>query len=178
MANSPDDSAAKKDSKLTTFLKNLIIPTYLPCLQHEELPNEIRNVLLVAVALIAAVTFQAGVAPPGGVWQDDKAGPGGIYAGQAIYSSQPVAFHFFLICNTLAFSSSIFLLLSLTFGYPFFLEVLVATFSMSGTYAAAIFSVTPYETGKFRLIALVAALPIVIRAVIFSSSWMIKKRLL
>ena len=131
MANRPGKSGAKEDSKLTTFLKNLIIPTYLPCLQHEELPNEIRNVMLVAVALIAAVTFQAGVAPPGGVWQDAKDGPDGHQPGWAIYSSQPVPFHFFLICNTLAFSSSIYLLLSLTFGYLFFLEVLVATFSMS-----------------------------------------------
>jgi hypothetical protein len=44
-------------------------------------------------------------------------------------------FIFFLICNTMAFSSSIYLLLYLTFGNPFFLEVLVATLSMSGTYA-------------------------------------------
>jgi hypothetical protein len=172
MANPPDKSGAKEDGRLTTFLKNLIIPTYLPCLQHEELPNEIQNVMLVAVALIAAVTFQAGVAPPGGVWQDAN---DGHKPGRAIYSSQTVPFHFFLICNTLAFSSSIYLLLSLTFGYPFFLEVLVATFSMSGTYAAAIFSVTPYETAKFRLITLVTALPIIIRLVICSLSWMIKK---
>ncbi|KAJ6400275.1 hypothetical protein OIU84_015846 [Salix udensis] len=32
-------------------------------------PKDARNVLLIVVALIAAVTFQAGVNPPGGVWQ-------------------------------------------------------------------------------------------------------------
>jgi len=187
MSNIPadhDQNSGTKHGKLTTFLRNLILPTYLPCFGHEELSNDIRNVMLVAVALVAAVTFQAGVNPPGGVWQEttyknssDVAAPPGQapidssqvareaknishVAGQAIYSSQRVPFYFFLTCNTLAFSSSIYLLLSLTFGYPFFLEVLVATFSMSGTYAAAIFAITPYENANFRLIALVAALPI------------------
>jgi protein-S-isoprenylcysteine O-methyltransferase Ste14 len=180
MSNIPadhDQNSGTKHGKLTTFLRNLILPTYLPCFGHEELSNDIRNVMLVAVALVAAVTFQAGISPPGGVWQDTKKEIDDQHvAGQAIYSSQRVPFYFFLICNTLAFSSSIYLLLSLTFGYPFFLEVFVATFSMSGTYAAAIFSVTPYESANFRLIALVAALPIIIRPVICLLSRMIRTK--
>jgi hypothetical protein len=195
-----DQNSGTKRSKLTTFLRNLILPTYLPCCRHEDLSNDIRTVMLVAVALIAAVTFQAGISPPGGVWQDtiptknssevaeppvqainssqvaELAKNSPHEAGRAIYSSQIVPFYFFLICNTLAFSSSIYLLLCLTFGYPFFLEVFVATFSMSGTYAAAIFAVTPYEDANFRLIALVAALPIIMRPVICLLSRMIRTK--
>ncbi|KAJ4841726.1 hypothetical protein Tsubulata_003011 [Turnera subulata] len=37
-----------------------------------ESPYEARNTLLVVAALIVAVTYQAVVNPPGGVWQDDK----------------------------------------------------------------------------------------------------------
>jgi hypothetical protein len=176
MANPADT----KRSKLTTFLRKLFIPTTYECLRDDkEQTNDhmiqIRNVMLVAVALITAVTFQAGISPPGGVWQDTKKDSEDRHeAGQAIYSSRRVPFLFFLICNTLAFSSSIYLLLYLTFGYPFFLEVLVATFSMSGTYAAAIFAITPYENANFRLIALVAALPIIIRPVICLLSRMIE----
>ncbi|KAC4063119.1 hypothetical protein FH972_027213 [Carpinus fangiana] len=162
----------KEVRKWSSFFLNFVIPTRMPFPLHEVIPNDMRGVILVAVALIAAVTFQAGVAPPGGVWQDDS---NGHVPGRAIYSSQPLPFCFFLICNTLAFSSSIYLLLYLTFGNPFFLEVLVATLSMSGTYAAAVFSVTPYETGPFRLIALVAILPLLIRPVIYFLSGVIRK---
>jgi protein-S-isoprenylcysteine O-methyltransferase Ste14 len=174
MDNPPDQNSGSKRSKLCTFLRNLFIPTYVQCFRQEELSNDIRNVMLVAVALVAAVTFQARISPPGGVWQDTKKDTDDQHvAGQVIYSSQRVPFYFFLICNTLAFSSSTYLLLSLTFGYPFFLEVLVATFSMSGTYAAAIFAVTPYVNVNFRLIALVAAQPIIIQPVIYLLSRMI-----
>ncbi|KAL3571766.1 hypothetical protein D5086_025670 [Populus alba] len=41
---------------------------------NRDTPSDARNVLLVVVALIAAVTFQAGVNPPGGVWQDNGNG--------------------------------------------------------------------------------------------------------
>jgi hypothetical protein len=178
MANIPadhDQNSGIKRCNLTTFLRKLILPTYMPCFGREEHPKDTRDVMLVAVALIAAVTFQAGISPPGGVWQDTKKDTDDPHeAGQAIYSSHRVPYLFFLICNTLAFSSAIYLLLSLTFGYPFFLEVLVATFSMSGTYAAAIFAITPDENTNFRLIALVAALPIIIRQVLRFLSWMIR----
>jgi hypothetical protein len=80
--------------------------------QYDEVrdsPSDARNVLLVVVALIAAVTFQAGVNPPGGVWQE------GDRVGRAIYASQKRASYVFLISNTLALSTCILSLhLSLT----------------------------------------------------------------
>ena len=148
----------------TNPFKAIILPTSPPC-KTKTTGDDFRNVMLVGAALIATVTFQAGITPPGGVWQSDD--NQGHRAGHAVYSDQKVPFQIFLIFNTIALTSSIFLLLCLTFGYPYFLEVLIATVSMMGTYSSGIYCITPYESVSFRLIFVAAPAPIVIRFVIW-----------
>uniref|UniRef100_A0A6N2N9F3 PGG domain-containing protein n=1 Tax=Salix viminalis TaxID=40686 RepID=A0A6N2N9F3_SALVM len=116
--------------------------------QSRDSPGEARNVLLVVVALIAAVTFQAGE---------------GKRAGRAIYSSQKFAFYVFLISNTLALSSCILVITSLTYRFPFHFEIWVATASMMITYASAVFAVTPHETVRFRYLLIAASVPFLMR---------------
>ncbi|KAI4354660.1 hypothetical protein L6164_003507 [Bauhinia variegata] len=131
---------------------------------NEQTDNrtDIRNILLVVFTLIAAVTFQAGVNPPGGVWQD---GNGNQYhiPGTAIYASQTKYYYVFLIANTLAFSYAIFVILSLTHKFPFHFELWIATMSMATTYVSAIFAVTPREAVKFRFILITAFVPFIVR---------------
>ncbi|XVF87779.1 hypothetical protein PTKIN_Ptkin18bG0148300 [Pterospermum kingtungense] len=113
--------------------------------QYEEdrdSPSDARNVLLIIAALITTVTFQAGVNPPGGIWQDN--GDGHV-AGRAIYAAQKQAYYVFLISNTMAFSSSILVIISLTYKFPFHFEIWVATGSMVVGYASSIFAITPHE---------------------------------
>ncbi|KAF9668716.1 hypothetical protein SADUNF_Sadunf14G0032400 [Salix dunnii] len=149
-------------SKMINRLKHMISPTSPPW--KTETTGDIRNIMLVGAALIATVTFQAGITPPGGVWQESK---DGHQAGHAVYSDQRDPFKIFLICNTIALTSSTFLLLCLTYGYPYFLEVLIATISMLGTYSSGIYCIVPHESQSFYLIFVAAPAPIVTRFVIW-----------
>ncbi|KAF9668871.1 hypothetical protein SADUNF_Sadunf14G0048500 [Salix dunnii] len=131
--------------------------------KERDSPSDARNVLLVIATLIAAVTFQAGVNPPGGVWQDNKPSH---EAGRAIYASQKRPYYVFLISNTLAFSASLLVITSLTYRFPFHFEIWVATASMMITYASAIFAVTPRPCVRFRYLLITAAVPFVMRFLI------------
>ncbi|KAG5231287.1 protein ACCELERATED CELL DEATH [Salix suchowensis] len=123
--------------------------------KERDSPSDARNVLLVIATLIAAVTFQAGVNPPGGVWQDNT-----------IYASQIRPYYVFLLSNTLALSASILVITSLTYRFPFHFEIWVATASMMITYASAIFAVTPRTSVRFRYLLITAVVPFVTRFLI------------
>ncbi|GMY23020.1 hypothetical protein FCV25MIE_18261 [Fagus crenata] len=144
MANPPD-----KNTSWRNWFK------YFQYKEDRDSPSEVRNLLLVVVTLIAAVTFQAGVNPPGGVWQDNN---GGHRAGRAIYASEKEAFYVFLISNTLALSTSV--------SVPFQFEILVATVSMILTYGSAVFAVTPKESVRFRYVLFAAAVPFAMRCLV------------
>ncbi|KAG8367185.1 hypothetical protein BUALT_Bualt16G0046300 [Buddleja alternifolia] len=85
-----------------------------------------RSALMVVASLIATVAFQAGLTPPGGVWQDnytvDQNGnpvnnPHSV--GQSVMAYQePRAYGAFMILNTIAFLSSLSIILLLVSGLP------------------------------------------------------------
>ncbi|KAK3195242.1 hypothetical protein Dsin_026552 [Dipteronia sinensis] len=104
----------------------------------KNLKDELRSNMLVAATLIVAVTFQTGINPPGGAWQETVKGKGGHDAGKAVMASHNIPYHMFLILNTLAFSTSTQLILILVYLEKFYFEIVVATVSMVATYGTAV----------------------------------------
>ncbi|KAK3195234.1 hypothetical protein Dsin_026544 [Dipteronia sinensis] len=124
-----------------------------------ELDAAFKNNMLVVATLIVAVTFQTGINPSGGAWQDTKVEPGGHEAGKAILASLHLPYNSFLILNTLAFSMSTQIILMLVYNKTLYFEVVVATVSMVATYGMAVWSLSPDKDVKLRYVCMAALFP-------------------
>ncbi|KAL5566938.1 hypothetical protein UlMin_030102 [Ulmus minor] len=106
---------------------------------------EVRNTLLIVTALIAAVTFQAGINPPGGVWQDTE--KGNNTAGTAILSTKTKPAYAAFICSN---------------TFPFYQEIWLAAFTMVISYVSAVIALTPDLPGS-RLFLFTFVVPLGLR---------------
>ncbi|KAG6598604.1 Ankyrin repeat-containing protein ITN1, partial [Cucurbita argyrosperma subsp. argyrosperma] len=112
-----------------------------------------QDSLMVVASLIATMAFQAGVNPPGGIWQDDKAsGNPNQPAGTSIFAGKHIqTYNKFLVFNTMGFMTSLIAILMIITGLPekrIFMRVLIVTMwiavsSMAYTYGYSIRFFTP-----------------------------------
>ncbi|WMV42242.1 hypothetical protein MTR67_035627 [Solanum verrucosum] len=120
-----------------------------------------RDAIMVVASLIATMAFQAGMNPPGGVWQDNKEVLNFQVnslqiphkAGEAIMAySHPKAYRYFIRVNTTAFVTSLSTILLLISGLPFrkkfFMWALMVIMwltitSIALAYGISIYIVTP-----------------------------------
>ena len=78
--------------------------------------KENRDAVLVAASVIAAMAYQAGINPPGGVWQDEK---GKHYPGTSIMADNfQGRSEWFWTFNTVSFISSLSIIFLLISGIP------------------------------------------------------------
>lgn len=87
---------------------------------HRDSPGEVRETLLIIVALVATVTFSAGVTPPQGLSR-------GIPQEIVFFSA-----------NSLAFSTATCMIMYLTSDFPFQRELIVAMYAMMFAYGFAV----------------------------------------
>lgn len=98
------------------FETNVLIKRFKDTVDPTKLPER-KNAIIVAAVLMATLAFQAGVAPPGGVWPDDK---DGHKIGKAVMASNyPLQYLFFLCCNIVGFISSVGTLVLIMTDLPF-----------------------------------------------------------
>lgn len=128
---------------------------------HDWLAKK-RDAIMVVASLIATMAFQAGVNPPGGVWQDDQISSSSDHnsppphrAGEAVMAySHKRAYRYFLRANTIAFVSSLSTILLLISGLPFrrrlfmwflMVEMWLTITTIALTYGISIVIVTPKD---------------------------------
>ncbi|KAJ4959124.1 hypothetical protein NE237_026235 [Protea cynaroides] len=116
---------------------------------NKNISSDVRNALLVVVVLIVTATYQLGISPPGGLWQDNydpskssndsssliKYEELAHKAGTPVMATQnPDNFLTIMLLNYAALCMSVVLTFSLTEGYPLRASVLVALCLILATY--------------------------------------------
>ncbi|KAJ6777118.1 hypothetical protein OIU74_001158 [Salix koriyanagi] len=139
-----------------------------------------RNTLLVVTTLIVAVTFQAALNPPGGVWQDDKYDPEEnctvdprssannctviARAGTSVlHSRAKIRYDTFIFVNTLAFSAATSTIFFLLLKSPFRTETLISIYCMNFAYVASVGAVQPQTPKTWAMLSGALSLPYIFR---------------
>lgn len=126
---------------LKNEIKRRLCSTYRSQTQSEKWLGENRDAVMVVAVLIATMAFQAGVSPPGGVWQENNTLTGNLTvspaptpaqtyrAGEAVMAFKnhdgtynkllADSYKSFIRCNTVAFASSLSTIMLLISGLPF-----------------------------------------------------------
>ncbi|KAJ0113674.1 hypothetical protein Patl1_00073 [Pistacia atlantica] len=146
---------------------------YFQFQMDRDSPSDTRNALLVVAALIATVTFQAGMNPPSSFTLDTPAADStsttssasspvsipeatrGAYSAAASgllavsgSSGSLVTSNSFVFGNTLSFTASLSIIIYLTSRFPFQRELKIAIFSMMFTFGCAAHQIKPAGASK------------------------------
>ncbi|XVE56456.1 hypothetical protein DITRI_Ditri04bG0011300 [Diplodiscus trichospermus] len=138
---------------------------YFKFKKGRDSPSEARSALLVIAVLVATATFQVGLSPPGGTWQDSytpnqnnltgaSAGVNGAHtAGTSIMgTSSGITFALFVVFNSIGFAVSLFMINILTSKFPLQFELQICMIALFFTYNTAMQSIAPSSVKVFTII--------------------------
>lgn len=130
---------------------------YFKFKKGRDSPSDARSALLVMAVLVATATFQVGINPPSGIWQDSDLHGNGTTpaheAGRSILGSySSVTYLLFVIFNSTGLSVSLYMLAVLTSGFPMQLEFQICAMALYFTYNTALATMAPEGTTTFIIV--------------------------
>lgn len=168
---SPINNPTSSETHQSCHPNNLV--EYFKFRKGRDSPGEVRSAFLVIAVLVATATFQVGLSPPGGIWQDNS-GPnqnstnntrtttGKQVAGQSILgTSDAITFSFIYFFNSIGFSVSLYMINILTSMFPMQLELQLCMIAMYATYNTAVITIAPGNVKVF-IIVFTSILPSVV----------------
>lgn len=141
--------------RATTQPKKDKLVEYFKFKKDRDSPSEARSALLVIAILVATATFQVGLSPPRGTWQDSYSpnqnngtaatgllGPHS--AGESIMAtSSGITFALFVFFNSIGFSMSLYMINIMTSNFPLQFELQICMIAIFFTYNVAMSSIAP-----------------------------------
>ncbi|XP_018726293.1 ankyrin repeat-containing protein BDA1 isoform X2 [Eucalyptus grandis] len=122
--------------------------------------NNMQKTLMVVATLLATMTYQAGITPPGGLWEgdsddakslEDYASSPKSYAGESVMAFQHwEMYQVFLTCNTISFIASLSIMMLFISGLPLKRHrittwLVMLTMWVAITFAAATYAISISE---------------------------------
>ncbi|KAL1552320.1 ankyrin repeat-containing protein BDA1-like [Salvia divinorum] len=155
--------------------------------KHTDWLGRKRSAVMIVASLTATVAFQAGLSPPGGVWQGDFSGnPNGTAradkahkAGQSVMAyTLPDKYGQYMVFNTIAFLASLSIILLQVSGLPMrrrkwmwtqMVTMWVAMSAQTLTYFVTLINMTPkhVENTVYHVARVSVILWLVLMAVVF-----------
>lgn len=145
---------------------------YFKFQRDRDPPSDTRNALLVVAALIATITFQAGVNLPTGILKltekvNNISTSTSSNAGDSVLRKTNLDTHvttyLFLFTNSAGLTSSLSIIMYLTAGFPFQRELLMAMYCMVFSYGFSISSITNKPFITYLLLGIALILPLSLR---------------
>ncbi|KAL6658570.1 hypothetical protein ACP70R_004156 [Stipagrostis hirtigluma subsp. patula] len=98
-------------NRVKAVIKNLLRDDENPKNMFYKAVKELRGWLSAIAALVASVTYQAGLNPPGGFWSDNDIAKGKIAGAPILLHESPARYYAFAVGHATAFASSLYVLL-------------------------------------------------------------------